>query len=147
MTIDFSPDQVRFIHEQRVGRLTTVDGRGEPFAVPVCFAFDGACFYTPIDEKPKRTDRPLKRVRNVWETGRATLLLDRYDDDDWSRLAWLMIRGSAGIVTPIDARHAAIVQQLRDRYAQYQEMRLEAADIIELRPERVASWGLLTTDS
>jgi hypothetical protein len=55
--------------------VLTVDGRGEAFAVPICYAFDGVRFFTPIDEKPKRTDRLLKRVRNIQETGRATLLI------------------------------------------------------------------------
>lgn len=137
----------RFIESQRVGRLATVDRRGEPFVVPVCYAHtsDGARprFYTPIDEKPKRRDRPLKRVRNIQETGRAALVIDRYDDADWSRLAWVLIRGRATIMQPDDPDHTLAVALLRARYPQYATMALEVAPIIALAPEHIRSWGAL----
>jgi PPOX class probable F420-dependent enzyme len=138
-----SDAQRRFIERCRVGRLTTVDGRGEAFAVPICYAFDGVRFFTPIDEKPKRTDRPLKRVRNIQETGRATLLIDHYDDTDWSRLAWVMVRGPAMVIDPEHQWHAGAVEMLRDRYSQYRDMRLETAQMIVLEADRVTSWGEL----
>ena len=141
MTEILSEAHDAFIQRCRVCRLTTVDAAGEAFCVPICYAFDGSRFFTPIDEKPKRTDRPLKRVRNIEETGRATLLIDHYDDDDWSRLAWVMIRGSARVIWPGDSLHAPAVTLLRDRYPQYHEMRLEAASMIALSPDRVTAWG------
>lgn len=49
--------QRAFIAAQRVARLATADSSGEPSVVPICYAYDGAHFYTPIDEKPKRTQR------------------------------------------------------------------------------------------
>jgi PPOX class probable F420-dependent enzyme len=137
-------DRVRraFVERARVARLATVDRHGEPHVIPVCYSFDGDHFYTPIDEKPKRTDRPLKRVRNILETGRAALVIDHYDED-WSRLAWLMVRGPAGLIGPDDARHGAAVDLLRARYPQYRAMRLETAEIIVLTPDRVTAWGAL----
>jgi PPOX class probable F420-dependent enzyme len=120
-----------------------VDASGEAFAVPICYAFDGTRFYTPIDEKPKRRDRPLKRVRNIQETGRATLLIDHYDDVDWSKLAWVMVRGRASIMEPGDARHREAVEQLQNRYDQYRQMVLGSAQLIELEPDHVTSWGAL----
>lgn len=139
-----SSEQRSFIDSCRVGRLTTVDTAGEAFAVPICYAFDGERFFTPIDEKPKRRDRPLKRVRNIQETGRVTLLIDHYDDEDWSQLAWLMIRGRAFLIEPGYDGHADAVQLLRNRYSQYREMQLESAQIIVIEPDRVTSWGLLS---
>lgn len=135
----------RFIETQRVGRLATVDHWGEPFVVPVCYAhaYDGARFYTPIDEKPKQRDRPLKRVRNIQETGRAALVIDRYDDADWSRLAWVLIRGRAAIMQPDDPEHAEAVSLMRARYPQYATMALEVALVITLTPEHIRSWGAL----
>lgn len=137
-------DQQRaFVERCRVGRLTTVDATGEAFTVPICYAFDGVRFFTPIDEKPKRSDRPLKRVRNIEQTGRATLLIDHYDDADWSRLAWVMIRGVAMVISPGHQWHSGAVGLLRQRHAQYREMRLEAAEMIVLDPDRITSWGAL----
>ncbi len=131
-----------FVEAERVGHLATVDARGEPHVVPVCYAYDGARFYTPIDDKPKRRDRPLKRVRNVEETGRAALVVDRYDEE-WSRLAWVLVRGRAEVLAPGDPAHAGAVALLRARYPQYRAMALEAAPVIALTPERVATWGAL----
>lgn len=144
MTADLTDAQHAFIERCRVGRLTTVDSSGEAFAVPICYAFDGNRFFTPIDEKPKQSDRPLKRVRNIQETGRATLLIDYYEDDDWSRLAWLMIRGRAFVIDPDHPLHANAVEGLRNRYHQYRAMRLEAAPMIVLEPDRVTSWGAIS---
>ena len=142
MVMTLSPAERAFVEVQRVGRLATVDARGEPHVVPVCYAYDGARFYTPIDEKPKRGDRPLKRVRNVMETGRAALVIDRYDED-WSRLAWVMVRGWAQILEPGHPEHGKALVLLRQRYHQYQEMELERLPVIALTPERVTSWGVL----
>lgn len=134
--------QREFLHRSRVGRLGTVDASGEAFLVPVCYALDAERIYTPIDEKPKRSDRPLKRVRNVQETGRATLVVDYYEDEDWSRLAWVMLRGTAEVISPGHELHDTAIHRLRERYRQYQEMALESAQVIVLRPDRVVAWGL-----
>jgi PPOX class probable F420-dependent enzyme len=141
VTVRLTEEQTRFVGRCRVGRLTTVDRNGEAYTVPVCYAFDGTYFYSPIDEKPKRTERPLKRVRNVLETGRATLLIDHYDDSDWNQLAWVMIRGMAELIDSSDSRHGPAVELLRNRYDQYREMRLELSSIILLKPDRIAGWS------
>lgn len=135
-------DQRAFVEKCRVGRMATVDGRGEAYLVPICYAFDGERFFTPIDEKPKRSDRPLKRVRNIQETGRASLVIDHYDDEDWSKLAWVMARGTAEVIEPDHPLHGQAVKRLRDRYRQYESMNLEASPIIALVPDRVTSWGI-----
>jgi PPOX class probable F420-dependent enzyme len=122
--------------------MSTVDASGEAFAVPICYAFDGERFFTPIDEKPKRHDRPLKRVRNIEETGRATLLIDHYDDQDWSQLAWIMIRGKASVIGPGDKFHSNAVELLQNRYSQYREMNLGSAAVIVIEPDRVTAWGV-----
>ena len=50
--------------------------------------------YTPIDDKPKRSDDPmaLARVRDILADPRVTVLVDRWDED-WTRLAWLRCDG------------------------------------------------------
>jgi PPOX class probable F420-dependent enzyme len=142
MTGRLSTNQQRFVERCRVGRMSTVDANGEAFAVPICYAFDGEHFFTPIDEKPKRHDRSLKRVRNIQETGRATLLIDHYDDEDWSQLAWIMIRGKAEVIGPGDKLHSRAVELLQNRYSQYREMNLGRAAIIVIEPDRVTAWGV-----
>ena len=69
-----------------------------PHLVPVCFCVREASVYVTVDEKPKRTDIPLKRLRNIRENPAVALTVDRWDED-WTRLAWVMIRGVADVLT------------------------------------------------
>ncbi len=135
-----SPEVRAFIERQRVGRLATVDASGAPHVVPICYALlDDGCLYMAVDEKPKRTDR-LQRVRNIEGDARFALVIDHYDDD-WSRLAWVMVRGRGATVPP-GSRHDAAIEALRTRYEQYRAMDLAARPVLRLVPERVNSWGL-----
>lgn len=130
-----------FLREQRVGRLATVDPRAHPHAVPICYAELDGLLYTPIDEKPKRGDpRELRRVRNLLANPHVCLVVDRYDDQDWTRLRWLQVRGTAALVEDPDERtraHAA----LRARYAQYGSMALEDLPLIRIAPTRLVGWS------
>lgn len=120
-----------------MAHLATAGANGEPHAVPVCYAVDGDRVYSVIDEKPKRTRR-LRRVRNIEERGRATLIVDRYDED-WSRLGWVMLRASATIVEPGE-EHARALQLLRERYPQYEAMALDDAPLLRLDVDRATEW-------
>jgi coenzyme F420-0:L-glutamate ligase/coenzyme F420-1:gamma-L-glutamate ligase len=138
-----SLDQTRFLDFQRVARLATVDGSGMPHVVPVCYALDRDAIHVVLDEKPKRVEpRALKRVRNILKNPNAALVVDRYDDQNWSQLGWIMLRGRAEIVEPGPERAVAIAL-LRSRYSQYRSMNLEECPMITLRIERVADWGVL----
>ncbi len=133
--------EIAFVQAQRAARLATADTEGHPHVVPVCYAFDGQQFYTPLDEKPKRTgDRQLQRVRNILARGEATLLIDRYEDD-WSRLGYVLVHTHAELLEPGTPGHAAALVLLRARYAQYRTMALETRPVIALTPERISSWG------
>ncbi len=133
--------EAAFVQAQRAGRLATADERGTPHVVPVCYAFDGACIYTPLDEKPKRAgDRALRRVRNIVARGEASLVIDQYDDD-WSRLGYVLVTGKAELIEPGAPGHAEALVLLRERYPQYRAMALESRPMIALTPELVASWG------
>jgi len=133
--------EVTFVHTQRVARLATADGDGHPHVVPVCYAFDGARFYTPLDEKPKRVaGRELRRVRNIEARHEASLLVDQYDDD-WSRLGYVLVHGRADVLMPEDAVHAYALVLLRERYRQYRTMALETHPVIVITPDHVVSWG------
>src|SRR5712692_6863583 len=116
--------EASFVQVQRVARLATADANGHPHIVPVCYAFDGVRFYTPLDEKPKRvTERELRRVRNIEARHEASLLIDQYDDD-WSRLGYVLVHGRADLLAAEDAAHAHALVLLRERYLQYQAMAL-----------------------
>lgn len=133
--------EIAFLQAQRVAHLATSDADGHPHVVPVCYAFDGSRFYTPLDEKPKRVEqRRLRRVRNIEARHEAMLLIDRYDDD-WSRLGYVQVYGHAALLMPGEAGHADALLLLRQRYAQYRSMALEEHPLIVITPQRVVAWG------
>jgi PPOX class probable F420-dependent enzyme len=136
-----SDHEIAFIRSQRVARLATSDADGHPHMVPVCFAFDGSYFYTPLDEKPKRVEQlQLRRVRNIEARHEAMLLLDHYDED-WSRLGYVQVYGHAGLLRPGETGHADALLLLRQRYIQYRSMALEEYPVIVITPRRIVAWG------
>src|ERR1700743_2790799 len=112
----------RFLELARVAHFATAGRDLVPHLVPVCFCLDGESVYITIDEKPKRTDVPLKRIRNIQENPAVALTVDCWDED-WTRLAWVMLRGDAAIL-PDGAEHDRAQEQLRRRYPQYRTMNL-----------------------
>ena len=127
-----SPPPAERLAAARVGRLATVTADGRPHVVPVCFALAGGRIYTAVDAKPKTT-RALARLDNVRATGRASLLVDHYEED-WSRLWWVRVDGPAEVI-----ESEAAVDALAAKYAQYRSAR-PAGPVIAITPERWRSW-------
>lgn len=126
----------------RVARLATADQRGKPLVVPVCFACGKNCIYSVLDEKPKRVAvSRLRRVRNILANPQVCLLVDHYEED-WSRLAYIIVEGNAKILSERTARteHAEALRLLREKYPQYRAMRLEERPVIKISPQRLIPW-------
>jgi PPOX class probable F420-dependent enzyme len=136
-----SDAQRRFVDQSRVAHLATADRHGAPHLVPVCFCLDGLSLYITVDEKPKRTDIPLKRLRNIQENPAVAVTIDRWDED-WTRLGWVMLRGPAEILSD-GKEHDKAQHHLRLRYPQYRTMDLASLPVIAVRIQRVLSWGAL----
>ncbi len=135
-----SDRQLQFLQSQPVARLATADRHGLPHVIPVCFVVIAGTLYIQIDQKPKQSPtRPLKRIRNLEDNPNVTIIVDRYDDD-WSKLAWVMLRGTAEILSGNEEYRAA-QQELVSRYPQYQMMNLSDLPIIAVRITRVTEWG------
>jgi PPOX class probable F420-dependent enzyme len=135
---ELAPWALELVTTARVGHLATAGADAEPHVVPVCFVLLGQSLYSVIDEKPK-SGRRLLRLRNIAATGRAALVVDRYDED-WARLAYVLARGRARVIGPDDPAHASALAALRAKYPQYRAMALEAAEMVELAPERWTAW-------
>jgi PPOX class probable F420-dependent enzyme len=140
MHLTLSPEDRIFLEEARVGRLATASADGVPHVIPVCFVFDGTCVYSAIDAKPKRVAAPrLRRLQNIQANPRASLLVDRYDED-WTRLRYILVFGRAEILGGGSARERGLAL-LREKYPQYRTMPdFGQGPVIRLTPERVASW-------
>ena len=135
-----SPPASRLVGSARIGHLATSDKSGQPHVVPICFAFDGTDFFSPIDEKPKRTaPRKLKRLKNIRENPRVSLVIDRYDEE-WTKLGYVLVFGTARILSR-GQKHRDAVRLLRSKYRQYRSMAIQERPMIVIRPSRVISWG------
>lgn len=139
------PHEVEFIREMRVARLATIGASGTPSLVPICFALVGTespAIVSVLDEKPKHApDEDLTRVRNIRRDPRVSVIVDRYDED-WSKLAFVQIRGNARIIQPGESIHTDAIVALRDKYPQYRSMAIEHRAVILIDDLRANSWGL-----
>ena len=94
--------ELAFVRERRIGHLATADAAGTPAVVPVCYALiehDGEpLIVSALDEKPKRVAvTELARVRHILARPAVSLVVDDYDED-WTRLAFVHLRGRARLV-------------------------------------------------
>ncbi|HEV2887370.1 MAG TPA: TIGR03668 family PPOX class F420-dependent oxidoreductase [Jatrophihabitans sp.] len=141
-----TPEAMRtLVRAARVARLATVDATGRPHLVPVCFVLDseeGDRVHIAVDHKPKRgTD--LRRTANLRATGRACLLIDRYDED-WSQLWWVRLDGHGGqLQDPAEADRA--IDALAAKYPQYREQR-PAGPVLRIEIDAYRGWSATALD-
>ena len=137
-----SAEQQAFVAAARTAILATTAPSGRPRLVPICFVMDGDVVLSPLDEKPKQVEDPhdLARVRDLRAERRVALLVHRWDED-WSRLAWLRLRGTARLLEPGDPEHAAAIVPLRSKYPQYESQAIDARPIIRIQLTLASSWG------
>jgi PPOX class probable F420-dependent enzyme len=133
VTLEELPDwALELLRSARVARLGLLDEEDLPRVLPVTFAvWDGAA-WSAIDRKRKRSAEPA-RVSRLRRRPEATLLVDLYDDD-WSRLAWVELRGSVS-VEPL----GPALEALTAKYPQYAGERPQGP-LLRLAPERFACW-------
>ena len=133
-----------FLLESRLAHLATSTKNGKPQVIPICYVYDGDSLYSSIDEKPKRrSPTQLQRVLNIVDNPSVSLIVDRYEED-WSKLKYVLVRGSAEIVhTGEEHEHA--VQLLREKYVQYRQMKLEDRPVIKIKPVGVFAWHASST--
>jgi coenzyme F420-0:L-glutamate ligase / coenzyme F420-1:gamma-L-glutamate ligase len=123
-----------------VARLATADAAGRPYVVPVCFAWSGDYIYIALDAKPKSVPPTrLKRVRNILANPYVSFLVDTYSDD-WSRLGYVQVSGTAALAEPGSEHHTAAIPMLRDKYPQYLSMPIEREPVIVITPTSVHRW-------
>ncbi len=135
-------DEARaFLDAHRVGHLATAAADGAPHVVPVCYARRGDDLYFVADDKPKRDGpRHLKRLANITANPRVALVVDDYDDD-WTRLAYLLLHLDAAIVAD-STEYSEGLAALRARYVPYQRMPLTLAThpMVRMTPRRWHLW-------
>lgn len=108
--------------------------------MPVCFASQGDYIYIALDDKPKSVaPTRLKRVRNILANPHVSLLVDTYSED-WSRLAYVQVSGTAALEEPGSLRHTDAVSLLREKYPQYRSMGIDRQPVIVITIGSVHEW-------
>jgi PPOX class probable F420-dependent enzyme len=120
----------------RVARLATADAGGRPHLVPIVFAVEGDRIYSVVDAKPKRTGL-LRRLANVRENPAVSLLVDHYDDADWSALWWVRADGVARVLDAGEREAQQATALLRERYPQQRAV----GSVLAVDVERWSGWS------
>ena len=122
------------------GVLCTSNPRRTIDAVPVCFAVVSQLIATPVDRvKPKSTTE-LGRLRNLDHDATASLLCERWDPDDWSRLWWVrahLVRRPDHDITGWQREEGE--RALRAKYPQYTDT--EFAHVVYLDVKALVGWS------
>ena len=127
----------RRLTEARSATLGTVDHEGRPHLVPIVFAYREGRIYTAVDGKPKSTRR-LKRLRNIEANPGVSVLVDRYDDD-WTRLWWIRVDGTARVIGSGPSFREGIAL-LTSKYQPYGDQP-PPGPVIEVRVETIRAWS------
>ncbi len=117
--------------------LGTISRSGRPHLVPIVFAYEDGVLYSAVDQKPKSTYR-LRRLRNIETNPDVSVLVDHYEDD-WTRLWWVRLDGTAGVMRsgPGFRRGLALLTR---KYAIY-TTKPPPGPVIEIRVQEIRSWS------
>jgi PPOX class probable F420-dependent enzyme len=119
-------------------RLATAGADRQPHLVPCTFVVDDAGRVAiGIDDKPKASPR-LRRLRNIEENPRVSLLVDHYADD-WTKLWWARADGTAVIERSGDD-HSVHWRLLAAKYRQYGG-RAQGGQVIVVTVESWSGWA------
>ncbi len=119
--------------QAKVARLATVSGDGSPHLVPMVFAVEETRLISAVDDKPKSTT-DLRRLDNIAVNPFVSVLVDHYDDDNWTQLWWARADGWGRIYDEYD------LTALVARYAQYREQP-PAGPVIVIEVDHWSGWS------
>lgn len=137
---------MRLTHHDALARLTdhdhgvlaTVHTERGVDIVPVVYVVIGDHLAVPVDlVKPKESLR-LQRERNLEADDRATLLVEHWNRDDWSRLWWVRAE-MRWDDSPADDVVDAATTALAERFPQYHDRPF--ARLILLHLHTVTGWS------
>ncbi|MEQ8718269.1 MAG: TIGR03668 family PPOX class F420-dependent oxidoreductase [Acidimicrobiales bacterium] len=107
----------RRANDARIAKLGTVDSKNRPHIVPCCFVIVGETLFSPVDHVKPKSNRTLKRLRNIEQQPTVTVLVDHYDED-WRELWWIRLDGTAAVAQT--SRHRGpVIELLVTKYPQY----------------------------
>jgi PPOX class probable F420-dependent enzyme len=130
--VDLPDWALELLETERVGHLGLLDEDEQPRVLVVTYALWEGAIWSAVDRKPKRAAEPA-RVERLRRRPSVSFLVDRYDDD-WSRLAWVELRGRVSI-EPL----GPALDALAAKYPRYLTERPQGP-LLRLVPERYGCW-------
>ena len=143
----WSNSEVKFLEEQRVARIATLDPKGVfPHVVPICYVFDRARFYTTLSKDAKRS-------KNIRSDNKVSLLVDEYEErsGEWITLRGILVKCRALSVSYSEDPHLFMKgwRLLLRKYPQYahwayEDLRPKDPDkrmIMQIQPIEKTAWG------
>jgi nitroimidazol reductase NimA-like FMN-containing flavoprotein (pyridoxamine 5'-phosphate oxidase superfamily) len=127
--------KAKFLKEQKILRLATVDGKGRPHLVPVWYDYAGTKFYIGTNAK-------TKKARNIRKNGKVCFCVD---DGVWSPIHGVMGSGKAKLILK-DDMVKKIAKKILLRYFKNLQSKsakelLDNTDcIIEITPGKITTW-------
>ncbi len=136
-----APEAGTRLAEHDHGILCTVHAVRGADPVPVVYVADEDGFVgTPVDLVKAKSSGPLQRERNLRADPRATLLVEQWDREDWSRLWWVRaaLRWEPH---PRSGHESALAERLAHRFPQYRDEPF--LRVLVLRVVEVTGWAAL----
>ena len=129
------PEAVReFVVAARVCRIASVRPDGTPHVIPVCPVFDGeSTVYVDIGRR-YTTAEALSASPNI------AVLIDEYDDDDWTRLKAALLRCRVEEVVGEEKERAW--EMIREKFPAYEPIGWAPRFTLALRVYDWRQWGL-----
>lgn len=114
------PDARELLRGHDHGVLGTLHPRRGVDLTPIVYTADDDVLGSPIDEVKLKSSLRLQRERNLEADARATVLVERWDRDDWSKLWW--VRAELRWVGEDASERARVLSGLlADRFPQYRD--------------------------
>ena len=108
--------------------------------MPVCFVVVAKALATPIDLVKQKSTTELGRLKNLGRDATATLLAERWDLDDWSRLWWVKAHLTRRSGHDVSERLLQDCErELREKYVQYRDA--EFAEIVFFDVKTLVGWS------
>ena len=125
-----------FVDPFRVGHLATFSEETGPHVVPISPVLD-------LDRLVFATERDTAKVRNIQANSSVSVCFDAYDED-WSNLRAVVVFGEAYLVEsgPEWERGRNLLYEKFPQYPADAPIDPGSTVIVEIRPDRVVTWGL-----
>lgn len=127
--------KIKFLKEQKILRLATIDGRGNPHLVPVWYKHTGAKFYIGTNTK-------TRKAKNIQKNSKVCFCVD---DGVWSPIHGVMGNGKARLILQ-EGMVKKIAKKILLRYfknlnGKSAKELLDNTDcIIEITPSGMTTW-------